>query len=719
MIYIRSFLSLLMSMIIILSIYSQAIYDTCFTVERTDYQMEALPWYGNNQNLEDFLDSVDYYLENDTFGLRNSAQCGNTEFNLFIPIRFWFYRDSDTETGLPNDLQIQQLMDELNRLYQESGVTVTFFAVCPQYITDSDAVIMDDWQAFWNDIGSGHTDPWAVNVHVVRNYQNGTAAYFEFGDFIITERDIYIDVLNGGATTLAHEIGHFFGLEHPHRNYDKGKCRQEAVDRNRTFTFGQFFTCLKTGKICDKNGDALCDTDADPLLSNKVDAVCLYTMNEIDEWGDFYNPNTRNIMSYSRRGCRDHFSRGQSSILYKYMIQGRGYRFYLLDYNEIDPDEYEPDDSDFPDVPRLISLGETQCHSFHNINDCQDQVDWLRVDNINGVVESYVIEIDDLLPFDNPVEEVKTYNTDINGVRTSEIIPIFSQQGTIRIYEVPCSEILNDLLIEVVRNEQKEGKYSITLRNKYNLYLSNTSTSIVCQGDNYEIINLPTGATINWSTSTNIALSNSTGISTAIISYTPSSLYYWIQATITYGGCQMVLFKEFEGADIPISNFEIVKIIEACYPPTHPYGRYTTEPHTEVEWEANYGEITVLPDNSVMLEPSSTGWITLSATAQNDCGSILVVTEDIYIEECQGCIKKLEVSPNPTTIGQLNISLEKEASISGSYHLLITNIFGELKHQSERSTDNFVLDVSNYGDGQYWIHVYLQECYRVETFIIY
>ena len=107
-------------------------------------------------------------------------------------------------------------------------------------------------------------------------------------------RDIMM-IKNSCATngsTLTHELGHFFNLPHTHN------------DNNE----------LVNGSNCGNAGDGFCDTPADPSLNNaNVNSNCVYVGTETDANGDPYNPSTHNIMSYSRKICRDEFSPEQET----------------------------------------------------------------------------------------------------------------------------------------------------------------------------------------------------------------------------------------------------------------------------------------------------------------------------------------------------------------------------------------------------------------------
>lgn len=101
-------------------------------------------------------------------------------------------------------------------------------------------------------------------------------------------------------TTMAHEMGHDLGLYH---------------------TFEQFWDNMgnptlpenvpRTGNCsnCTDNGDLLCDTEAD--RNEGVDASCNYTGTMRDACNNLFAPNTRNIMGYGNRACRNFFTAGQ------------------------------------------------------------------------------------------------------------------------------------------------------------------------------------------------------------------------------------------------------------------------------------------------------------------------------------------------------------------------------------------------------------------------
>ncbi|HFA48507.1 MAG TPA: hypothetical protein ENJ95_05745 [Bacteroidetes bacterium] len=94
-------------------------------------------------------------------------------------------------------------------------------------------------------------------------------------------------------TTFAHEMGHYFGLQHTF----EGSGEEHA-----------------NGDNCETTGDQICDTPADNFvvgqpMSSYVDGDCRYINTERDENGDYYRPDVGNIMSYYPCACG--FTTGQ------------------------------------------------------------------------------------------------------------------------------------------------------------------------------------------------------------------------------------------------------------------------------------------------------------------------------------------------------------------------------------------------------------------------
>ena len=78
--------------------------------------------------------------------------------------------------------------------------------------------------------------------------------------------------------------------------------------------------CPSSGLTCEKNGDKLCDTAAEPAMTGLTDAFCNYTGTGKDQWNDTWVPDEYNIMSYAGQGCKDEFSPGQIAVMHWHTV---------------------------------------------------------------------------------------------------------------------------------------------------------------------------------------------------------------------------------------------------------------------------------------------------------------------------------------------------------------------------------------------------------------
>jgi hypothetical protein len=97
----------------------------------------------------------------------------------------------------------------------------------------------------WNLI-QNRKEQGCINIHIVGDYVQTAGIHIRSRFF---GRDGI--VLNFGVTgtnantTIAPEVGHYFELDHTHQYSNRGKCRKEPVDRNRTFPFFGFCPFLR------------------------------------------------------------------------------------------------------------------------------------------------------------------------------------------------------------------------------------------------------------------------------------------------------------------------------------------------------------------------------------------------------------------------------------------------------------------------------------------
>ncbi len=139
-----------------------------------------------------------------------------------------------------------------------------------------------------------HDKAGAINIYFAPNVErtDGTSLCGYAYNFGVRQRVLMDNGCSTNTSTLAHELGHSFSLLHTHSTSN-----------------GQEFA---NGSNCSIAGDLLCDTPADPRLDNDmVNTDCEYIGTETDNQGNVYAPDTENLMSYSRKACRIHFSAEQ------------------------------------------------------------------------------------------------------------------------------------------------------------------------------------------------------------------------------------------------------------------------------------------------------------------------------------------------------------------------------------------------------------------------
>ena len=231
-----------------------------------------------------------------------------------VPVRFHRLARADG-TGAASVAQVDAALAELNAAFAEGQIRFTRCAgddlVADSTFFDFDGA--DDEAALMRE----HATDLVLDVFVansVRSPGGGQVCGYarlppQRFDAVLVRKSC----LTGG-TTLAHEIGHYLGLLHTHGTSNCGTT-DELVD----------------GSNCATAGDRVCDTPADPNLlvddcsTYEVDADCVYTGERRDANGEPYDPDTRNIMSYSRAQCDEHLTAGQLERARYYLAEFRGY----------------------------------------------------------------------------------------------------------------------------------------------------------------------------------------------------------------------------------------------------------------------------------------------------------------------------------------------------------------------------------------------------------
>lgn len=360
--------------------------EGCSTDESINFRLKKQPWVSHNEYLYQILDTIGYY--SGTFDYDNCL--------YRVPIKLWVYRGDD-RIGGATDAEIKKIIQDANHYNLQNNTGFLYYLV-PEisYINKSKhkraGLYLEAPLLQLKNKSKGYVNVHLVDMIIKKRYpwsspKSSRGFYNYLTNAIMIKR-------RSSETTLAHEIGHYFGLYHPHRNYTKGKRRQESVSRRKK-RVGIF----KHGLNCEINGDAICDTPAEPSLINCVNENCQYNGTKKDRWGIPYQPNTDNIMSYpTHYHCRKKFTDGQIAVMHytarkktkKEWIAQNGknmrYRF----------DSYEPDGN--REMASMLFFDTPQYHTFHKSyggkkkSDYQDDTDWMKFEVTKKIRGKYEIK---------------------------------------------------------------------------------------------------------------------------------------------------------------------------------------------------------------------------------------------------------------------------------------------------------------------------------------
>ncbi|WP_303317472.1 T9SS type A sorting domain-containing protein [Flavivirga abyssicola] len=225
-----------------------------------------------------------------------------------IPIKAHIIRSSNGTGGL-NISDLNDAIDNLNDIY--AGAYMEFFLCDGINYIDDDAFCHFK-KGNESDLKATNYTAGLINIYFTDYLENTSEESICGYSNNVGRNDDIIVMKNSCATnnsSLPHELGHFFSLVHTH-GPDNSKMTSELVD----------------GSNCDTDGDGICDTPADPMLSsNTINNFCEFTGIETDANGHTFNPDTGNMMSYSRKSCRNHFTDQQLARMYAFYQTTKNY----------------------------------------------------------------------------------------------------------------------------------------------------------------------------------------------------------------------------------------------------------------------------------------------------------------------------------------------------------------------------------------------------------
>lgn len=335
----------------------------CFSGGKREIDYRKKPWKGNNLFLADYLLKINYFSD-------------KNKIRYLIPVKFWVYRDNDGSGGA-SMTNIKSFITDLNYYYSTNQTGIQYYIRDISFIDKTSRKVFGYYFEGPVQTILRHTKP-ALNVYLVDRFKKKQESKrMVKGTYNIVTKSVILQYENSN-TSLAHEIGHYFGLLHPHRHFDMGKSKQEPVSRERANNKGI--------PLCQLNGDLLSDTPAEPKLTFLVDNNCSFIGAALkDDWGDNYKSEVNNIMSYpTHYKCRNSFTLNQKAV----MLYSASVNKYAKFWNTDDPanqkyffDTNEPDDCQ--EMAGIVEPGNEQAHNFHKIFlkkdiDRTDSCDWIK-----------------------------------------------------------------------------------------------------------------------------------------------------------------------------------------------------------------------------------------------------------------------------------------------------------------------------------------------------
>ncbi|HMV51671.1 MAG TPA: M43 family zinc metalloprotease [Blastocatellia bacterium] len=223
----------------------------------------------------------------------------NLNAPYYLPLTIHIVHNNAGVTGITLG-EIEVTVRNLNLKWQQTGVQFFIHGEADHIYNDA-FLPLPDLRGSRTRLLQTNSVPDTINIYFTGLYGFCGVSTFP-ADAAEGYEGIVMDFACSGADApdvLAHEMGHYFDLYHTHDTDFGVECPTRAGG-------------------CDRTGDLLCDTPADPNLDKGkyVDSNCAYNnLAPIPGGCDStpYNPPTRNLMSYSLNTCRYQFTPEQIS----------------------------------------------------------------------------------------------------------------------------------------------------------------------------------------------------------------------------------------------------------------------------------------------------------------------------------------------------------------------------------------------------------------------
>ncbi len=166
------------------------------------------------------------------------------------------------------------------------------------------------------------------NIYIVQD-PNGTCGYFSPANEAVAIGQL---CFIGGTHALTHEMGHYFGLPHTFKGWEKRSYDKDNVPRYLGIR-GRDTTYVETvdGSNCSFSGDGFCDTPPD-YISERWNCTSsgLSIKTYLDPNGAEFEVDGTNFMSYAQDRCQSMFTPEQTDRMHQILetrYSNRRYKF--------------------------------------------------------------------------------------------------------------------------------------------------------------------------------------------------------------------------------------------------------------------------------------------------------------------------------------------------------------------------------------------------------
>jgi len=267
------------------------------------FLMSAIYFEGITQQLVNGTHATQDYIN---FLISNlNAESENTieKENVSLSLSIFILKDEEGELNISRD-SILNAVNTLNEYFSPIGITFNILSI--KEVENYNYNIFQS-EKLIDELTTKHSTTKTINIYLVELININSEIIYGLTYLPDNTNKDYIFLIKSfmNGSTLSQQMGHYFGLLSTHDTV-------AAIE-------------LVNGSNCQNSGDLICDTYADPDLTEKVDTSCHYTGYDMDPFGAFYVPSVANIMSSSLPECRCVFTKGQYKRMLYYYLYHRNY----------------------------------------------------------------------------------------------------------------------------------------------------------------------------------------------------------------------------------------------------------------------------------------------------------------------------------------------------------------------------------------------------------